>query len=532
MKKSKNFFRENIVVVSTVTVIVLILLSTLLTWFNKRKIVETAQIKQQAELMKEHVEFIFNSTMRHIDLGLRGFALTKNDQLLNPFRIGLKDNKGNLDKIDSLLKVQKLDTAIVKFQGIRAGLDDYIAYSLQMKTEVENDNLPKFMEMLNKDKGFDLWQMFAPFRAGILKHEDSLILKAQTEYESALQRNLYIQFILVLLGLPSLIFIIYLVYKEKKDRRSLLFELEDNNRKFLFDPGTELQANNLRSVIQNSISNFKKASQFIKGITSENFNVEWDGLNPSNASKNADSLAGDLIKMRDQMKLAMQEDEKRFWINEGLAQFSQLVRNHQADLTRLSEEATSFLAKYLKAQQGSLFVKNDENPANPFLELAACFAFDKKKYITKRIDIGDGLVGQTYLEGEPIVLKQLPPNYIHITSGLGLATPTCLCIIPLKYNTKTEAMLELASFQVFEPHQIDFLQKAGEFVASALVSAKVSTKMSVLLEQTQQQSEEMRAQEEEMRQNMEELQATQEEMERKNRESERIIAELRGELQH
>jgi CHASE3 domain sensor protein len=530
MKKSKSFFRENIVVVSMVTIMVLILLSTLLTWFNKRKIVETAQIKHQAELMKEHVEFIFNSTMRHIDLGLRGFALTKNDQLLYPFRIGLRDNKENLDKIDSLLKVQKLDTSIVKFQRIRQGLDDYIAYSLEMKKEVENDNLPKFMEMLNKDKGFDLWQMFAPFRAGVLNYEDSLILKAQADYETALQRNLYIQFILALLGIPSLIFVISLVYKEKKDRRKLLFELEDNNRKFLFDPGTELQANSLRSVIESSISNFKKASQFIKGITSRNFDIDWDGLNQSNASKNTGSLAGDLIKMRDQMKHAKQDDEKRFWINEGLAQFSQLVRNNQADLVKLTEQATSFLTKYLKAQQGSLFIINDENSADRFLELTACFAFDKKKYLTKRIDIGDGLIGQTYLEGEPAVLKEIPKTYIHITSGLGHATPTCLCIIPLKYNTKTEAMLELASFHVFESHQIDFLQKAGEFVASALVSAKVSTKMAVLLEQTQQQSEEMRAQEEEMRQNMEELQATQEEMERKNRESERIIAELKGEL--
>jgi PAS domain S-box-containing protein len=502
------------VVVSMITIIVLILLSTLFTWLNKREIVKTTQLKLQAEEVKQRLDMVFTTTLRQIDLGLRGYALTKNVQLLDPLNSGIKGNEKNLLKLDSLLRVQKLDTSLAKFGLIKKGVADYIEFSLLMKKEAERDSMKTFVAMLNEDKGYDLWKIFGPFTKSHTAYEDVLIKQAQADYESALQRNLLIQFVLVLLGLPSIIFIIYRVYKEKKERHKLLFELEDNNRKFLFNPGTEFRANNLEDVIESSIGNFKNASQFIKGITSKNYNIEWGGLNQSNAAKNADSLAGDLIKMRDQMKIAKQEDEKRFWINEGLAQFSQLVRNNQTDLVKLAEEATSFLAKYLKAQQGSLFIINDENEDDRFLELVACFAFDKKKYLTKRIDIGNGLVGQTYLEGEPVVLKQIPPNYIHITSGLGLATPTCLCIIPLKYNTKTEAMLELASFHFFEPHQIDFLQKAGEFVASALVSAKVSTKMAVLLEQSQQQSEEMRAQEEEMRQNMEELQATQEQMNR------------------
>ncbi|HEV8511847.1 MAG TPA: GAF domain-containing protein, partial [Cyclobacteriaceae bacterium] len=308
-----------------------------------------------------------------------------------------------------------------------------------------------------------------------------------------------------------------------KERHNLILELEENNRKFLFDPGTSLEVKNLRGVIENSIENFKKASEFVKAITSKNYSVQWNGLEQSNAKKNVNTLAGEMVKMRDQMIATKQEDERRFWVNEGLTKFSELVRNHQADLTKLTEEATKFLAHYLKAQQGSLFIINDEDENNKFLELVACYAFDKKKYVTKHIDIGDGLIGQTYLEGEAIVLKEIPSDYIEITSGLGHARPTCLCIIPLKYNEKIEAILELASFHFFEPYQMDYLQKAGEFVASAIIGAKVSSRMKVLLEQSQQQSEEMHAQEEEMRQNMEELQATQEEMARKGREMEDLL---------
>ena len=509
--------------VSMITLMILILLGATFTWLNKRKIIETTELKMQAVEVKEGMKMIFDVTLRQVDMALRGYALTKNEQILSPMLTAIQGNEANLRKLDSLFKVQKLDTSIVKFDKIRKGVDDYIAFSNLMKQEAERDSMKVFLAMLNQDKGKDLWNLFAPFLADHTVYEDAQILKAQTDYEDALNRNIIIQVILVLLGIPSLGFVIYITRSEMKDRRSLLVELEENNRKFLFDPGTELTVKNPKEVIENSIGNFKKASEFVKGITSKNYEVQWEGLDKSNSTKNANNLAGELVKMRDQMIVAKQEDERRFWVNEGLTKFSELVRNHQANLAKLSEEATKFLAQYMNAQQGSLFVLNDETESDTFLELAACYAFDKKKFVEKRIEIGNGMVGQVYLEGLPVVLKKVPSDYLQITSGLGHATPTCLCIIPLKYNDKTEAILELATFHFFEPHQMDFLEKAGEFVASAIISAKVSTRMKVLLDQSQQQSEVMHAQEEEMRQNMEELQATQEEMGRKGRELEGML---------
>jgi PAS domain S-box-containing protein len=509
--------------VSMITVMFLIVVGATLTWLNKRKIKETTELKSQAEEVKGRLDMIFSVSLRQIDLGLRGYALTKNDQLLNPMNIGIVAGTSNLNKIDSLLRVQKLDTSIVKFERIRKGVLDYIAFSKEMKKVAEQDSMKQFVAMLKQDKGYDLWVLFAPFNAAHVAYENTVIQKAQEDYEAALNRNVIIQIILLLLGLPSLSFVISATRKELNERRNLIQELEENNHKFLFDPGSESTVNNLQDVISNSIGNFKKASEFVKAIASKNYSAQWNGLDKTNTGKNSNTLAGELVKMRDQMIATNQEDERRFWVNEGLTKFSELVRNHQADLTKLSEEATKFLAHYLKAQQGSLFVINDDEEGNKFLELAACFAFDKKKYLTKRIDIGDGLIGQTYLEGEAIVIREVPSDYIEITSGLGHARPTCLCIIPLKYNEKTEAILELASFHFFEPYQMDFLQKAGEFIASAIIGAKVSTRMKVLLEQSQQQSEEMHAQEEEMRQNMEELQATQEEMGRKGHEMEELL---------
>jgi hypothetical protein len=76
----------------------------------------------------------------------------------------------------------------------------------------------------------------------------------------------------------------------------------------------------------------------------------------------------------------------------------------------------------------------------------------------------------------------------------------------------------LASFGDFEEHQTQFLKKAGEFLASAILNSQNTLKMKTLLDNARMNEEQMRATEEEMRQNMEELQATQEELVRKEKE--------------
>lgn len=101
---------------------------------------------------------------------------------------------------------------------------------------------------------------------------------------------------------------------------------------------------------------------------------------------------------------------------------------------------------------------------------------------------------------------------------MGTSPPSCLFIVPLKYNHKTEAVFEVAGFTKYEAHQIEFVKRAGEFLASAIQNGKRTNEMETLLAQSLEQSEILRAQEEELFQSMEELQATNEEIARRERE--------------
>ena len=234
-------------------------------------------------------------------------------------------------------------------------------------------------------------------------------------------------------------------------------------------------------------------------------------FNPLSAE---DVLGNELLSMRDNLKKAADEKNIRDWVNEGLAKLGEVLRRNNNDTKKLSDEILKELVKYMKFNQGALFLITEE--ANEkYLELMSAYAYEKRKFISKRINLGDGITGQCALERNTIHLRDIPANYINITSGLGHALPRTLILVPLIQNEEVYGVIELASFKKLEQYEIDFVEKVAESIASTISTVQVNERTRTLLQQSQQMSEELKAQEEELRQNQEELQATSEQMRRR-----------------
>jgi methyl-accepting chemotaxis protein len=272
------------------------------------------------------------------------------------------------------------------------------------------------------------------------------------------------------------------------------------------------------------IHNINEATDFIKKVEKGNMEVAL----ASNALKGENPLSNALRTMSWQIQKIAEEERRRNWATEGMAQFVYILRSNHDDIQVLCDNIISTLVKYVKVQQGGLFVVNDATLAveQRYLEMYACYAFNEQQFEQKRIEVGEGLVGQAYLQGTTVLLKEVPEDYYEIVSGLGNSKPKNVLIVPMKVNQSVFGVIELASFFAFEPYQVEFVEKLGENIAATIANVKSNEKTKQLLEDAQTFAEQLRSQEEEMRQNVEELQSTQEEMERRQDELETINKQM------
>lgn len=255
--------------------------------------------------------------------------------------------------------------------------------------------------------------------------------------------------------------------------------------------------------------NMQSATVFAQEIGEGNFESEAGDVNEN------DALTTALLDMRDKLKDVAEEEKKRNWAVQGLATFSELLRNNQDDLEELGYNVIKNLVKYLGANQGGFFtykpyegtdaVSAEDALFKGKVELVSCYAYEKRKYKVKEVFVGEGLVGQCVIEKETIYLNDVPGDYVNITSGLGKATPRSILIVPLQVNEEIFGVVEIASFKNIEDYQVKFVEDLSESIASTLSSVKMAMNTKTLLDKAEEANKEMRSKEEQMEEIQDEL---------------------------
>ncbi|MFC2116472.1 PAS domain-containing protein, partial [Bacteroidota bacterium] len=230
-----------------------------------------------------------------------------------------------------------------------------------------------------------------------------------------------------------------------------------------------------------------------------------------------DPLGKSLINLRDNLKQNIgdqqdrkMEDDQRNWVSEGHAKFGEILRGSFENMEDLSYNIINYLVNYLNANQGGFYLVEQEEGQDKYFDLKASFAYDRKKFADKRIEWGEGLIGTCALEQQSIHMTDLPDGYLEITSGLGMATPDNLLIVPLIVQDDVLGIIELASFNAFHDFEIGFVESIAESTANTLSSLRSNIRTSLLLKESQSQAEVLAQQEDIMRQSMEQLKETQE----------------------
>jgi len=241
------------------------------------------------------------------------------------------------------------------------------------------------------------------------------------------------------------------------------------------------------------------------------------------ASGEVADLKDNLNTMIDNLRLTTDRNTEQDWLKTNLARFTGMLQG-QRDLTTVGRMLLSELTPLVNAQQGVIYQMGAEESAE--MVLLSAFAGDGEDGHLRRLKIGEGLVGQCASEKRRMLISELPPNTISIRSGLFEAVPRNVIVLPVLFEDRVKAVIELASLSNFTTSQLAFLEQLTASIGIVLNSIEATMQTEGLLKQSQQLATELQMQQKELQQTNEQLAQKAQQLAEQNVEVERKNQEI------
>ncbi|WP_046868268.1 hybrid sensor histidine kinase/response regulator [Microvirga massiliensis] len=237
------------------------------------------------------------------------------------------------------------------------------------------------------------------------------------------------------------------------------------------------------------------------------------------------ALKDNINEMIRNLRDTTQKNAEQDWLKTNLARFTRMLQGER-DLVTVSNLILSEIAPLVNAQRGVFYSVNND-AGEPALELVASYAFTERKNLSNRFRLREGLVGQVAYEKKRILLTNVPPDYITISSALGEAPPLNIIVLPVLFEQEVKAVIELASFSRFSDTHQSFLDQLTESIGIVLNTIAVNMRTEGLLRQSQLLTTELQSQQEELKKTNDRL----EQQAASLRESEELLRQQQEKLQ-
>jgi len=236
-----------------------------------------------------------------------------------------------------------------------------------------------------------------------------------------------------------------------------------------------------------------------------------------------EDVLGNAIRiMTENLQKSKSQSDLQDWNKTGKNELNRIIVG-ESDINVLSREIVGFLARYLNARIGTLYLANDDGA----LALSGSYAFSKRKSLCSVIEPGEGLVGQAAVEKEIISITNIPEDYIRINSSFGDSPPRNIVAVPCLFENRVKCVIELGAFEEFPDEKLDFLRDVSNSIGICFNTVRNQSRLKVLLDETQRQTAQLQTQEEELRTANEEL----EEQTKSLRESEEKLRQQQEEME-
>lgn len=463
-----------------------------------------------------------------------GLYSDKADQLINFISQELKNIAKKVDRIREINLYVNADTPFSLAKGSPADesrlalLDDIFKRKVSY-TKIEDPGNPDIIHefMYVKKEDSDL------YRGAVIE-----IISDESLGNAIIRRELFKS---IILGIIISIIVLYIVIvminqdiarplSKLRDMFSRL-EIGDLNLRNKLDIRLNNEIGDIILSANKIVDNLNSVMVFTKKLSKGEWETTYEMISKvDDLGHSLFLMQKNLIMVQEQEKKRKIRDEQHHWATEGIAKFSEILRENQNDILVLGNNIIKKLVTYTGAEVGAIFILNDDDRNDIHLEMVSSYAYEKYRHAKVRIEMGEGLAGMCALEKHMIYRTEIPHDYINIESGLGESRPESLLLVPLKLHEEIYGVIELASLSKFEQYKIDFIETIAENITYTVSSVKISTRTNKLLEISRKQAEEFAAKEQELTGEIENLRKEIEASEKKKEEMQQFINSLNNEL--
>jgi signal transduction histidine kinase/HAMP domain-containing protein/ActR/RegA family two-component response regulator len=207
-----------------------------------------------------------------------------------------------------------------------------------------------------------------------------------------------------------------------------------------------------------------------------------------------------------------QANEEQDWLKSNLARISRLMQGHR-DLHEVSRLIMSELTPLVAASYGACYLVDPSSSDD--LTLIAGYGVQPGSGVRERFAMGEGLVGQAALEGKPIIVDEVPAEYLTVDTGLSSSTPAYIAVLPILFESHVLGVLELASLTRISEVSMVFLNQAVETIGVSINTIIANSRTEALLTESQRLATELQERSDELQRQQEELRLSNVELEDK-----------------
>jgi signal transduction histidine kinase/HAMP domain-containing protein/CheY-like chemotaxis protein len=249
---------------------------------------------------------------------------------------------------------------------------------------------------------------------------------------------------------------------------------------------------------------------------------------------------GEVAELKDNINLMVANlrettsaNRRQDWLNTNLARISGLMQGHR-DLLAVARLIMSELTPLASAQYGAFYLSAHQatelpgeggaggaheappgQPPGDEQEFTRIATYGFRRGGVSHFTLGEGLAGQAALERKRILIRDAPPGYLSIGSGLGEASPASIVVLPITFEGQVLAVLELASLHQFGDEHLAFFDQFVPTIGVTINTIMANSRTEALLGQSQRLTTQLQERSDELQRQQAELRRSNAELEEK-----------------